>query len=341
MRGDPNKSYRKPSILFHETTSDKAQSIKDNYLIPQHGDIVSRAYGEYLDPNEHGEDISRPATFFSTDPKELGGYMRMAIGNKLNKPMDEVTWDDVHKHGLLVTHEPEKAHFTNGNIYYAQNPMWEKFTNLDGEPVSEFEHGGGSTKNLPASVEEGDFFSLEPIEPHSITHGDELVNYLKANASNRHIDEMNALALRPAVKPAKLQSVLKPINSLKKSEGNPMDDSPAILKYKVLVDREGDVRYVVDHTGSYFNVHHDAWDSQPTLDGLQERQVMPSDISLLTTHGLLGENDYHILSDRGLISPTVQKIYRLMQELKSHIKEIESALPQKTPNTDDIDEEQP
>lgn len=129
-----------------------------------------------------------------------------------------------------------------------------------------------------------------------------------------------------------------------------MDNTPAVLRYKILVGKDSGPRYVVDHTGTHFDIHQDGWSSQPTLDGLTERQVQPQDLQMLVTHGLLGEADYHTLQDKGLISPTVQKLWDLMAQLKSHVKEIESQLPEKEFNfddvnlddvPDDIDEEQP
>jgi hypothetical protein len=191
---DPAQPTEKPKMLFHETLADHHGSISSDWLKPTHGQIVQEAYGEYLNPNEYGEDISRPAVFFSADPKELGGYIRWNVSNKLNKPREDVTWDDVKNHGMLVMHNPKKSSYS-APIYHAKDPSMEHFTDLEGNPVSSFDDDDSNeVRSAPASVESNDYFSLGSVEPHHFLVGDELVNYLKSNAKNIHTDQMNNLA---------------------------------------------------------------------------------------------------------------------------------------------------
>lgn len=108
-----------------------------------------------------------------------------------------------------------------------------------------------------------------------------------------------------------------------------MDNKPKILQYKILFSKDHGSKYVVEPSGEHFCVHGDRW-----LDGVPEdakdcgeRPVMPSDLSMLVTHGLLGSGDYEALRSKGLVSPTVAKLWDMVQQLKEKVSQLESALP--------------
>lgn len=108
-----------------------------------------------------------------------------------------------------------------------------------------------------------------------------------------------------------------------------MDQKPIVLKYQILFSKDHGPKYVVDHNGEYFCLHSDRWfDGEPEdAKDCGTRPVVPSDLTMLVTHGLLGAGDYELLRSKGMITPTVAKIWEMVQQLKEKVSALESALP--------------
>lgn len=111
---------------------------------------------------------------------------------------------------------------------------------------------------------------------------------------------------------------------------------PSILNYRILFTKDHGPKYVVDHTGRHYCIYGDKWLNAPAEDSeaCQSRAVLPSDLSMLVVHGLLGDGDYSMLNSNGFISPTVAKIWELKKKLQDHLDHLESMQPF---NFDDFD----
>jgi hypothetical protein len=129
-------SLRVARTLYHGTTIDNEQSIRDHGLVGGVGSFVQDAYDEYIDAG-----IEIPDLVFAADKKGLERSLTAMvhhIGKKLGKNFHSVTDNDIMNHGLLVV------------IHDEENEV---------EQRSEYDENYRG--QYPPQVEPGDYFSEE------------------------------------------------------------------------------------------------------------------------------------------------------------------------------------
>ena len=156
-----------PKTLYHGTSIDKYDSIKELGLIPMTGDFVSDSYaGEY---ESVGQDFDPIDLVFAADKKELRKAvtaMEYSIMKFLNKKwIGDVTPLDVRNYGVIVV-------IKRGEEDFQHRPR---------EESGPFGDWQGETDNLYPAVEPGDYFSEENVGVTYILTGNKLVDFLKRN----------------------------------------------------------------------------------------------------------------------------------------------------------------
>jgi len=162
------KLLRTGQALFHASHTGNLAGIHKHGLIPQHGPISKstdayqqRTMGVDRNGKEFSVDPPPPATFFGEDP----GNVHWQIDNKLGKKMNQVTQEDIEKHGLVVVVRKNIP-----QIHNRENPH----------------------EDEPPHVEEPDHYSMDDVYPKVILTGRELMRFIR----NNFPDYLNRFPLR-------------------------------------------------------------------------------------------------------------------------------------------------
>lgn len=135
--------------LYHGTSLPNAKSIMEGCLEPRTGDFVQEAYGEWPDLPE--------LSFFADDTtlqSAVNGMIK-AISVYLKKDAHSITEEDVRKHGALLVFED---------------------TDLPQRPEDD---DGSGPEEYPVTVEPGDYYSEDCLEPDRMIAGSALIRFLK------------------------------------------------------------------------------------------------------------------------------------------------------------------
>lgn len=151
---------RTGNALFHASHTGNLKSIKQNGLVPQHGEI-SRSTDAFqcattgIDRwgNEICGEEPMPVTFLGEDPL----YVKWQIANKLKRGfsgMHDITPEEIEKHGVVTVVRKNNRHVRN---YDEKDP------------------------DMPPHVEPPDHFAYEEIYPKIILTGKDLLTFLRRN----------------------------------------------------------------------------------------------------------------------------------------------------------------
>jgi len=141
--------------LYHGTLIDNVPSIQVNGLIPTIGEFVRDTYtgASEMDIEDYVQEL-----VFATDKKQLSNAVTAItaqIAKKLKKSFHDVTDDDFLKYGAL-------AIIKNGD----------KIFDYKSDDDNDY-------RSNSASIESGDYYSDEIVEPDFILSGNKLGTYLK------------------------------------------------------------------------------------------------------------------------------------------------------------------
>ncbi|HEY9661980.1 MAG TPA: hypothetical protein V6C65_26285 [Allocoleopsis sp.] len=186
---DADHSSKIPEVLFHETDAASARKIGSSDLQPKVGKITSDAYAG--EAEEVGAEIM-PLTFFGSDPKDLG-YVVMKVMEKTGKNSDEITWDDIRKHGALYITKQGDGEGEVRDTFYRKllnrdDPKYtgEIFEQYTGDaPKRAYDIGGEELDSHQfMHIEPGDVVTDQSVTPTAMLTGDELVDFLRRIEGN-------------------------------------------------------------------------------------------------------------------------------------------------------------
>lgn len=139
----------KEYTLYHGTIRDNEDSIRRFGLIPRVGNFVDSYYDDDLEE-----------LIFAADKATIKNAINAIgfhIAKKLNKGRNELTLDDVRKHGMLILIKSGEDRFTH-------RPRSDDLSDQD---------------DHPATVEPGDWYSGDRVKPSLILTGNALIRYLE------------------------------------------------------------------------------------------------------------------------------------------------------------------
>lgn len=160
-------------FLYHTTNMRNYDEIRSYGLLPQFGDTVKQAYGEYYDldgtTNDDDDDYEdKPVKldfdgllFFSEYPM-LGYSQTMQQNFKLNEAL------------VCVVKK-------NNTIFHKVSD-YPKFVDYRNNPVTSIDYN--SVYDLPIIIETGDWFSFEAQSPVMLLEGRYIIEFMQKNFSN-------------------------------------------------------------------------------------------------------------------------------------------------------------
>jgi hypothetical protein len=150
--------------LYHGTTLDNYDSIKNVGLVPDTGSFVTDSYaGDYEDV---GVEFDPVDVTFATDKDDLAKAvtaMRYAVSRKLGKGYHDVSLNELKGLGMLVI-------IKEGEEYMEKRPV---------EETGPWGDWQGETDNRYPAVEPGDYFSEDVQGPVQILIGNKMEKFLK------------------------------------------------------------------------------------------------------------------------------------------------------------------
>jgi hypothetical protein len=168
-----------PKLLYHQTTKKNAEEIKsDGFISPRIGSIVQETYVD-----QYGDEATiEPVVFMSDNRKRLGFYSLWQMEHEADKTIkrEDFTAEHLAENGALVLIDPQNE---NNSIYYKPKDFEGRYV-IDvktGEEVDSIDSYGNNVDvaDLPVSIENGDYFSLEAVKVYRILTGQEYLDYLR------------------------------------------------------------------------------------------------------------------------------------------------------------------
>jgi len=198
--------------LYHGTSIDNYDSIKDIGLVPDTGDFVSDSYaGEY---EAAGVEFDPVDVTYATDKEDLMKAvtaMQYAVSKTLGRRYHDVSLDELKGYGMLVI-------MKEGEEYMERRPV---------EETGPWGDWQGETDNRYPSVEPGDYFSEDVQGPVEILVGNKMMDFLTRHGAlpiDNSIEEVRkqllTMAIRyhikedPEQKDRIIQEVTQKVNSL-------------------------------------------------------------------------------------------------------------------------------
>lgn len=162
-KNDDNVLKHSKTFLYHVTNISNLKNIKKFGLIPEFGDTLKKAYGEYYNFNgNNDEDLVElnfdGILFFSEIPILKYSHFMKPIFN----------WEDTVLCIIL-----------KNNTIYHKIDDYPTFTDYEGNKVESINYI--SSYDMPIFIETGDWFSFEEQECEYVLYGKNLENYIKYN----------------------------------------------------------------------------------------------------------------------------------------------------------------
>lgn len=142
--------------LYHGTLARHLEAIERDGLVPRIGSFTTKAYGE----GAHGV---IPAVFMADE----AGLERV-VHALVAAVIEEITDADFDEYDI-------------GPYHHLNDELFLKYAAIcEIEPKDTFQLAGADGENIidPKQAEDGDWYSLQPVNPSRILKGDELCNFL-------------------------------------------------------------------------------------------------------------------------------------------------------------------
>jgi hypothetical protein len=174
MPGDVSSGRKR---LFNASTIDRPVEYVDPHVSDWVKEVAEGA-GDMA-----WQDITSPLVYLSDDP---GGWVSMIVSRKLKKNVQDVTMEDIRKHGRLNIIDAEE----DAPIYKVGD-QWEtgEVSDLTGKRMKFHESalydegdvysGEGRLTEMPVGPEPPDFITRESVEVDYSLTGDALVDFLR------------------------------------------------------------------------------------------------------------------------------------------------------------------
>lgn len=101
------------------------------------------------------------------------------------------------------------------------------------------------------------------------------------------------------------------------------DDSPAILKYKVIYGKTNKPLFFADKD-KFFECANEMWHEEKphVISELDERPITTGDLYYAIMHGLVNDMDYQRLAEKNLIPHESKQLYEKLQKLNETVSQL-------------------
>jgi hypothetical protein len=211
---DINKLAKKANkFIYH---SDVAPNVNDLHygIEPQQGGswVKEIAHGTGVDDVDEFLESTTPLAWFSDTPS----WVKMKVSRHLNKPLTEVTEDDIRNYGHLAIINKKNPGLENiwrvGEQGLSEGP-YSKVQTIKGEEIPAYrtdlyqEDYRGNKE--PFGVERNEWISTQPVEPFVQLTGDALIEFLKKSGNFKEGGEVHMMGGGRPPKKTTLEEDLK------------------------------------------------------------------------------------------------------------------------------------
>lgn len=180
------------TVLFHSADASLLKTIEIEGLQPIFGDWRKELLSGACEDDLYQEVLSNKnnkITFFDLSPS----WVSIKVSKKIKKPLNDLTWKDIEKHGLLAVIIP-KDFDEDSFVKYGEKGI---ISSTNPEPVlTNLITGEKLFDDVPFGVEPGDVYSKEVIDPDYILKGKTLVNFLQKYYPNDNLLKENKIKKR-------------------------------------------------------------------------------------------------------------------------------------------------
>jgi hypothetical protein len=170
-------------FLYHSDTAKNLENLKYGIDPQQGGNWVKEIAQGATDDVEGLLANQTPMSWFSDKPE----WVKIKVARELNKPLNEVTINDIKKHGHLAIINKKDPYLKDiwkvGETGLSEGG-YSKVENLKGEKIpayqtNMYQEGNYGQKMEPFGVERNEWVSTQSVEPLLQLTGDNLVKYLQ------------------------------------------------------------------------------------------------------------------------------------------------------------------
>jgi hypothetical protein len=170
-------------FLYHSDTAKNLENLKYG-IDPQQGGNWIRDIAQGATDDVEGLLANQtPMSWFSDKPE----WVQIKVARELNKPLSEVTINDIKKHGHLAIINKKDPYLKDiwkvGETGLSEGG-YSKVENLKGEKIpayqtNMYQEGNYGQRMEPFGVEKNEWVSTQSVEPLLQLTGDNLVKYLQ------------------------------------------------------------------------------------------------------------------------------------------------------------------
>lgn len=165
-------------FLYHSDTAENVENLQYGIEPQQGGSWVREIAEGTVDDVDELLERTTPLSWFSDDPT----WVKIKVARKLDKPLSEVTVDDIREHGHLALINKKDPNLTDiyrvGEQGLSEGP-YSKVKTIGGSEVKAYETPIFQDDLEPFGVERNEWIATQDVEPFIQLTGDDLVQFMR------------------------------------------------------------------------------------------------------------------------------------------------------------------
>jgi hypothetical protein len=165
-------------FLYHSDTAENIENLQYGIEPQQGGSWVREIAEGAVDDVDELLGRTTPLSWFSDEPE----WVKIKVARKLNKPLADVTVDDIREHGHLALVNKKDPNLTDiyrvGEQGLMEGP-YSKVQTIGGSEVKAYETPIYQDNMEPFGVERNEWIATQDVEPFVQLTGDDLVEFMR------------------------------------------------------------------------------------------------------------------------------------------------------------------
>jgi hypothetical protein len=165
-------------FLYHSDTAENIENLQYGIEPQQGGPWIREVAEGSADDVDDLLSRSTPLAWFSDDPS----WVKIKVARKLNKPLADVTVDDIREHGHLALVNKKDPYLKDiykvGEQGLSEGP-YSKVKTIGGAEVKAYETPIYQDNMEPFGVERNEWIATQDVEPFIQLTGDDLIKFMQ------------------------------------------------------------------------------------------------------------------------------------------------------------------